>query len=607
MDSRNGDNLFVYGTLMDDANVRSLTGRTFSTEPAILWDYERIVPNMGYPYIVPKPGLSVSGVVLKSIDRDSLFRLDNYEREGDLYDRIKVVLEAEGSGTMEAYVYVGRPHTLKAHYGDDIVAAERVKEYLEERACEMVAANGGAASDPLRARAERELRSLAMYDLLESHLRDGPPSEFAVRLTLEESPLPTLKHIHDDPDAARYADNYVRLAVLHMIFNQIEDRIHHRVQDRIKVADSYYEHTISNLVALTFMNELRAHVDARLQATQLDRLAPGRDYIDYAIGAVRVADEIYDAEKAKDLLHWVKAHRQAGVTPLGAEIEMSHLGGRTIKAAPGQDPVYDGFYYFHDFDLMARSWKLGGYLDNHQNELIEGLRSRGFFEYAFGRYKIVGDLSKPATDDPWVLNELIHQALDFTRIPAHSLHLSIQPPKPIQTQEPCDPNDLICFLMLGGDIRPDGSGLMREHRFHDGELVHHRFSLVNSHMPARDEMEEYYYDTESEEEVQVIEYQFARLNRDRNYQPLIMALKGYQIAANPRPVNRDQPNPELDDLVAWAEAPKPLPGGAIQSFLAKVRQGLREEASHSPQYIDEMLAIVRRDLRKMNERLAGQG
>ncbi len=602
MDRKATANLFVYGTLMDEAHVRSLTGRTFPSEPAILWDYERIVPNMGYPYIVPKPGLSVSGVVLKGVDRDSLFRLDQYEREGDLYERVPVVLEGH-NGEMEAYVYVGRPENLKRHYGDEIAASERVKEYLETQAGELVAGNGEGPAG-LRSRAERELRSLAFYDLLEGHLRDGPPSEFAVRLALEESPLPSFERVRGDPDAAPYVDNYLRLVVRHIIFNQIEDRIHRRVQDRIPVADSYYEHTISNLLALTYVNEARAAIEAHLQAAQLDRLLPSRDYIDYAIGAVRVADEVYDEDKVKDLVQWAKAHRQVGALPLGAEIEMSCLGARAVVAEPGEDPLYDSFYYFHDFDLMARAWKLGGYLDNHQNEYVEGERSRGFFEYAFGRYKILGDLSKPATNDVWVLNELIHQALEFTGVPPHSLHVSIQPTEPIQTQEPCDPNDLICLLMLGGDLRPDGEGRLREHRFYDGELVHQRFSRVNTHTPQREEFEEYYYDAASASEVEVIEYQFARLSASRNYQPLIMALKGYHIAANPRPINRDMPNPELDRLVEWAERPQPLPDEAQQSFLAAVRRGLEEEAAHSSQYIEEMLAIIRRSLRRTNELVA---
>jgi hypothetical protein len=34
-----------------------------------------------------------------------------------------------------------------------------------------------------------------------------------------------------------------------------------------------------------------------------------------------------------------------------------------------------------------------------------------------------------------------------------------------------------------------------------------------------------------------MEYQFPRLSADREYLPLIMALKGFQLAGNPHPVN----------------------------------------------------------------------
>ena len=594
-----GENLFVYGTLMDDANVRSLTGRLFAKEGAILWNFERIVPNRGYPYIVRKEGASVSGVVLKGVDRDSMFRLDQYESEGDLYDRVRVSLEVKECA-VQACVYVGRPETLKAHYGEDIEPSERVKDFLEKRAEEIVSAQEGESPESPRARAVRELRSVALFDLVENHLRHGPPSDFAVKYTLKGTPLPTFDRIRRSPDAARYADNYVGLAVMHMIFNQIEDRVHHHLTSSIKVADSYYEHTISNLVALAYVNSVRPDVEAKLQAGKLDVLCPERDYIDYAVGAVRVVDAVYDEERARDLVQWVQSHQQPGATPLGAEIEMSNIGSSAVDAQPNDDPVYDSFYYFHDFDLMTRAWKLGGYLDNHQEEYVEGERSRGFLEYAFGRYKIIGDLSKPATNDPWILNELIHQALDFTQIRPHSLHLSFQASEPIQTEDPSPPEDLICLLMLGGDLGPDANGRLRERRFHNRELVHSRFSRVNTHTPVREEYEDYYYQRDAENEVAVIEYQFPRLDASRNYQPLIMALKGYQIARNPRPVNQDVPNTELEALAKWAESPEPLPAAVLGGFLKSVQEGLRQEGAHSDQYIEEVLALIARDLRKAN-------
>jgi len=599
MSQQRGENLFVYGTLMEDANVRSLTGRMFVKEQAILWNYERIVPNRGYPYIVAKDGASVSGVVLKDVDRDSMFRLDQYESEGDLYDRVKVELEVKDGGA-DAYVYVGRPDTLKAHYGEDIEADERVKGYLEKQTQEMISARDGEEPETPHALARRELRSVALVELIENHLRNGPPSDFAIRYALDESPLPTLGNIRNDRDAAPYADNYVRLAVMHMIFNQVEDRVHERLTSNIKVADSYYEHTISNLAALAYVNAVRRDIDSRLRSERLDVLRSDAEYIDYSIGAVQIVDEIYDEEQAEDLVQWIRSHRNPGRTPLGAEIEMSNVGVRAVDADRNEDPQYDSFYYFHDFDLMARSWKLGGYLDNHQDEYIEGERSRGFFEYAFGRYKIIGDLSKPATDDPWILNELIQQALEFTQIRPHSLHLSFQPPEPIQTERPTPPEDLICFLLLGGDLGPDRDGRLRERRFFSGELVHQRFSRINSHTPIREDYEDYYYQTTAENEVEVIEYQFPRLKADRNYQPLIMALKGYQIARNPRPVNRDIPNSELDVLAEWAENPQALPAAVLEDFVKTVGEGLRKEDAHSDQFIEEMLALITRDLRTAN-------
>ncbi len=53
--------LFVYGTLMDDARVAGLTGRRFRKEVATLPGYRKIVAGVRYPYIVPDADARVDG------------------------------------------------------------------------------------------------------------------------------------------------------------------------------------------------------------------------------------------------------------------------------------------------------------------------------------------------------------------------------------------------------------------------------------------------------------------------------------------------------------------------------------------------------------------
>jgi gamma-glutamylcyclotransferase (GGCT)/AIG2-like uncharacterized protein YtfP len=105
--------LFVYGTLMDDALVHQLTGRSFRTEPAVLAGYRRCVPAGGYPYIVPDAAASVQGRVLHDVDTAALRIFDDYEDEGRLYRRTEVVVTL-GDIPGRVMTYVGVPSAHRA-------------------------------------------------------------------------------------------------------------------------------------------------------------------------------------------------------------------------------------------------------------------------------------------------------------------------------------------------------------------------------------------------------------------------------------------------------------------------------------------------------------
>jgi gamma-glutamylcyclotransferase (GGCT)/AIG2-like uncharacterized protein YtfP len=108
--------LFVYGTLMREDCLASLTGRRFPRRKAELSGFERIVPPSGYPYITPKAGARVQGFLLLGVDFTSLAVLDNYEEEGHLYHRRRVEVTA-GSLRIPCEVYVGDVEALKARFG----------------------------------------------------------------------------------------------------------------------------------------------------------------------------------------------------------------------------------------------------------------------------------------------------------------------------------------------------------------------------------------------------------------------------------------------------------------------------------------------------------
>jgi gamma-glutamylcyclotransferase (GGCT)/AIG2-like uncharacterized protein YtfP len=111
MPSQEPIHLFVYGTLKDPERVRTLTGRQFERIDATLSGFERVNSPLGYPYILPKRGAIVHGVLLLNIDRASIVRLDAYEAEGDLYRRRIVVVEV-ADRCMSAMTYVG--HGIRA-------------------------------------------------------------------------------------------------------------------------------------------------------------------------------------------------------------------------------------------------------------------------------------------------------------------------------------------------------------------------------------------------------------------------------------------------------------------------------------------------------------
>lgn len=97
--------LFVYGTLMNEELLYSLTHCRFSPSEAELAGFERFAPLNGYPYIVPKQGRTVRGLLLHNVDEASLAILDDYEEEGVLYHRRPVeVTVGERRFPCEAYV-----------------------------------------------------------------------------------------------------------------------------------------------------------------------------------------------------------------------------------------------------------------------------------------------------------------------------------------------------------------------------------------------------------------------------------------------------------------------------------------------------------------------
>jgi gamma-glutamylcyclotransferase (GGCT)/AIG2-like uncharacterized protein YtfP len=604
------DKLFVYGTLNNAYNRKLVTGRSFDTKEATLYNYRRIYPESGYPFAVHWPGSKIEGRVVYGITPDVWKKIDDYESEGYLYIRKHVKVHV-GEQPVDADVYIGIPDAIKLYIKDGLEARDRIEEFVEHSINKYLNDKPDRCviehRKTLSIRATQELLSEEIHSLLRQCFHDAGLPPFIIKHELEKASLPSLEWLQTEPKALTYAHNYLKLAVKFMVFNQLEERFRHEFRSRVKVSDAYYMHTISAMMALKLLVSYHQHLQSAISQLDVDTYDPTFTYTDYVVAAIFTAEELYTPQRAREIVEWVQANQRPGILPLGAELEFSDLGVRATSSQEGDDPKFDGFYYFYDFDLMRRGWKLGVHVDDHGFLTTTHTRTRGFLELAFGRYRLLGDVSKPATNDPWILAQLIDLAIRYIEIKPHSLHISLQtePNTPFQKIE--NSEYFLCLLLLGGDFREDKDGNLREMRIYRHEILRENdvyISRFNRHHKNPEDAEWSF----------VIEYQFPRLSFDYDYQPLIMALKGFQLEGNPYPLKdyRDCPYEEFHKeieakLIKWAAAPTPVSQHTIENFINLVERGLEKETALIGQdyngYVQGILQKIEEQLKRRNKRI----
>ena len=346
------------------------------------------------------------------------------------------------------------------------------------------------------------------------------------------------------------------------------------------------------------------------------------DLIDYVKYAISAADSAFDSRVAKSQIERIRTNRQPGLIPLGVELEFSNLGFKAVH-----DPevnieyAFDGFKYFHDFRLDVLSWKLGGYIDDHTGSAR--FRRRGFLELAPGRLNVLGELSKPATADPWIMNQLIREITLFYPVKPHSLHLSLQVRrKDIGNHRVLPLSFVKCLLALGGGTQKRSSGRLWVSRMgHDEikqntygeELAFARTSKRRSILASDDTANRILSDAST----YVQQYKFIRLEARANYEPLIMALKGLQIAYNPGDfLTVEQLNTsrrlrqKYEELKEWSLNPTKISRRTKGRFLDGIEKGLLNEGhsrpSHQLHYIDWALGAIDVQLRLFNKHIHQQ-
>ncbi|MHC4706441.1 MAG: gamma-glutamylcyclotransferase family protein [Planctomycetota bacterium] len=631
-------NLFIYGSLRDAAIFKSVSGLSFTinpfkigdemlfAEPALLPRYRRVSPDNVYFYAVADTSARIQGLVIFDVPTAAMAEIDRYE--GRRYGRETVRVNT-AKGLVEAHAYLASTESMRTHFGDrfhvnlihELWLRKRIEEFIERH----TRPGERTADAELERRAERELLATTERDLVISHYRSDAVSDYYLERELDR-PRPSIKRLRDDPEAQPFIENYLALVIKQVLLNQFDEKIQSEYRfdlEHMYTSERYFKRSVSLLAAMRMINVNSPSVDLIVQEGVRTMPYQKHDLIGFIKYAVRAADSIFDLRVARAHLERIRSNVQPGVVPLGAEIELSNLGAAAVEPQRSiqkkVDPIYDGFKYFYDFHLDVLSWKLGGYVDDHTGATDQARRS-GFLEFAPGRLNIVGELSRPATADPWLLNQMIREITLFYGVQPHSLHLSFQLRRnQIGNQSVLPLGFVKCLLVLGGGPEQKRTGRLWVSRMGYDEITQRDYG--EELVFARTSKRRWYL---SEGEIgdkvpaqattYVQQYKFIRLDTRANYEPLILSLKGLQLAYNPgdyltaEQIGRSKRlRQDYEELKKWAAEPTEISPQTIGRFIKTVQSGLMSEMPHRPShklhYIDWALSAIDVQLRMFNKQL----
>ncbi len=627
--------LFVYGSLREPSIFESICGFSFTlktgesvpwnvlrAELAILPFHRRVSPDNVYFYAIADPNAKIQGFVIYDVPPSAMTIIDKYE--GKHYDREAVKVNT-ANGLVEAQAYLASPKSMKKRFGDrfhvnlihELWLRKRIEKFFDTHT-----RPGEKSPDAhIERMARRELIGTTERDLVVSHLGQQAVSDYYLEHELNRV-APSIQPLVRDLEAAPYIENYLAMVIKQTLLNHFESLILERFRfelDRLGPNPRYYNRSLSLLIALRMVNANRASVDMILRRG-LETMPPdGRfDLIDYVKYAVAAAENTFDPRVVQGDMQIVRNNLQPGLVPMGCELELSNLGFRAVdKAAAHQDPVFDGFRYFNDFSLDVLTWRLGGYVDDHSGE--PGPGKRGFFELAPGRLNTLGEISKPASPDPWVINQLIYEIVRFYPVNPHSLHLSFQLRHTQVNKQTVLPMSFAkCLFVLGGGTQLTASGRLGVSRMIQNEIQRSDFGeeLVFARTSKRrfKMTSDAAINQAAKYPTYINQYKFMRLESRANYEPLILALKGLQLSINPGDyltaeqlaASRRLRN-EYRELREWAVAPEPISRHTKGRFLDTIYDGLMHEAHRQPyhklHYIDWAIGAIDMQIRMFNKKL----
>jgi hypothetical protein len=620
-------NLFVYGTLMSPWVFRAVLGHqlvgtreladgesSFYPLSAVLNGYTKVSPDDTYLYAVPDRHGRIRGYLIGPLDPACLKALRKYEGKNYVQRTVKVATE---EGTKEAVAFLANRDQLEHEFGHEFKDPFKQEVLLDQKIdAALIAAQAEKLTDSteLGRRAMAELHGDTIRDISRRHFEAGGISDYAIRHSLLDTPLPDFATLRENPHAAALAPAYLGMVIRQVIFNEFDRNIRHDLRyelNQLSIGDQCYERSPSMLAALRLINtnpKVATHVREGLETLDFET----HSLMDYVCWAVTASQAIYDRSAAAAQVARIGQHLSPGAMPLGAELEFSNIGHNVIRDPHGEmlrDREYDGFLYFYEFALDSLMWKLGGHIDDHHEKGKTAPR-RGFLEVALGSLSIEAGLSKPVTTDPWLLNQLIHETCRFLPVNPHSIHLSMQmrnQKSPIHDRG-LPLGVMKCLFALGGDPGLDDDGVFRIRRLAGGEIYTHEpvpqllFADI-SKRHSQDGDSHALLSTPREGKY-VQQYKFLRLMPRLNYELMAAALKGIQITHRPGSfLIADQylREPKLaklmDALLVWARAPMPLLEEEAELFLESVYNGLMTEKRGKPAHTGAYIAWCINQLR----------
>ncbi len=628
-------NLFVYGSLRDPSIFESVCGYSFSLKPsetrpdnilraelAMLPGFRRVSPDNVYYYAIPDAATKLQGFVIYDVPPSAIWVIDKYE--GKFYEcETGMVNTAEGP--TEAVAYLASPKSMRRRFGDrfhvNLIHELWLRKRIEKFFHRHTRPGEKSIDADIERHARRELLGTTERDLVISHLGQDAVSDYFLEHELDR-PCPSFKHLRGNKEAEPYFENYLALLIKQALLNHLETMIYSRFRfelDRFSPNQRYYTRNLSLLLALRMINSNRRSVDLILQrGLETMPASSSFDLIDYVKYAVSAAENTFDPRLFKTDLQTIRNNLQPGLTPMGTEVELSNVGYRAIhKSIANQDPLFDGFRFFGDFGLDVLGWKMGSYIDNHSG--VHAKDHRGFLELAPGRLNTLGEISKPVTADPWVLNQIIREITSFYPVNPHSLHLSFQVRRKHIGRQTVLPLSFVkCLFVLGGGIESTRSGKLWISRLFNEEIERNKYGkelMFARTSKRRHHLTDDPFDIkQGRKTVWIHQYKFIRLEKRANYEPLIMALKGIQIAMNPgdyltaeQLASSRRLRNEYEELKRWAANLTPIARTTKRRFLNAIYDGLMHEAHNKPyhklHYIDWALGAIDLQIRLFNQRL----